>query len=1014
MHASSIRPRDGVPRGRGPFPLPLVGRDGEVAALGAWLDDAAAGRGGTTLLAGVGGVGKTRLVGAITERAARQGWTVTVGRAYPVETGVPYAVFADALTSVLRGLTPAALAVMTRGDAGTLANIYPAFATTPPTPATREGGDVKSRLHWSFAQFLGQLAAQRPILLVLENLQWADGSSLELLHFVARQIGGERVALLCTYNETELDANPTLRTTEQSLLSLGAARLTRLEPLGSDALQELVREAFRADPASARALAGRLYSWTRGNPFFVEEVLKALVESGALHEQNGSWLGWEAELPGLPRSIRDAVTARVNRLGASARTVANLAAVIGTRTSHDALVAVSGLTERDVLSALDELRAQSVLLEEVQSDGGIAYEFAHPIVREVLYGELGIARGRLLHATVAEALETLYGADAGAHADELAYHFSRAEARGLAGKAVRYLAAAGRDALARHANREAANYLNSALEQLDRAGALDPPAVDADALVEDLAQARQRLGDYDAAKALWTRARTAAERAGDAVRVASIERRLGLGAFWSSRYDEALAHFDVALAAAERAGQDPLLARVRIAKAMTLQALGNADAARAEVDAALAVAERLGDAGVLARVHRSSLLLHVFIGPTERAHADGMRAIELAEAAGERGVAWSAHWAMAMVGGLSGSSGAMARHLAESERLADELGSPVLRCWTAEIAVELHSGTGDWDAGLALAERTIPMARALRQRVLLPRLLVWAAMIHLHRGAAAKAKEYLDEAWKLSTGSGNTLRVADVHSAVPVHAGFVAYHVAMGDYQRAIELGDAGLALVDRTGYLAWGIHRLLPMTIEAALWMGDLDAARRYEARLRRDSLQLGHQLGIAWADTCDALIAMLQKDYERAAPLLRKGAEALEAIPWLLDAARVRRKLGWVLAKLGDLDGATRELRRAHDAFLRMRAEVELALTRDVIRDLGLRPPAKTALAGMGTLTGREVDVARLVASRKSNKEIAVALGISPRTVSTHLSSIFVKLEVASRGELADVARRQGLLAS
>ena len=1014
MHASPIRPNDGVPRGRGPFPLPLVGRDGEVAAFGAWLEDAAAGHGGTTLLAGVGGVGKTRLVGALAERAARQGWTVTVGRAYPVETGVPYAVFADALTSVLRGLTPASLAVMTRGDAGTLANICPAFSTTPPTPATRDGGDVKARLHWSFAQFLGQLAAQRPILLVLENLQWADSSSLELLHFVARQIGAERVALLCTYNETELDANPTLRATEQSLLSLGTARLTRLEPLGADALQELVREAFRADPASARALAGRLYSWTRGNPFFVEEVLKALVESRALHEQNGSWLGWEAEMPGLPRSIRDAVTARVNRLGASARTVANLAAVIGTRTSHDALVAVSGLTESDVLSALDELRAQSVLSEEVQSDGGIAYEFAHPLVREVLYGELGIARGRLLHATVAEALETLYGADAGAHADELAYHFSRAEARGLAGKAVRYLAAAGRDALARHANREAANYLNAALEQLDRAGTLDAPTVDPDALVEDLAQARQRLGDYDAAKALWTRARTAAERAGDTVRVAAIERRLGLGAFWSSRYDEALAHFDVALAAAERAGHDPLLARVRIAKAMTLQALGSADAARAEIDAALAVAERLGEAGMLARVHRSSLLLHVFIGPTERAHADGMRAIELAEAAGERGVAWSAHWAMAMVGGLSGSSGAMARHLAESERLADELGSPVLRCWTAEIAVELHSGTGDWDAGLALAERTIPMARALRQRVLLPRLLVWAAMIHLHRGAAAKAKEYLDEAWKLSTGGGNTLRVADVHSAVPVHAGFVAYHVAMGDYRRAIELGDAGLALVDRTGYLAWGIHRLLPMMIEAALWMGDLDAARGYEARLRRDSLQLGHQLGIAWADTCDALIAMLQKDYERAAPLLRKGAEALEAIPWLLDAARVRRKLAWVLAKLGDLDGATRELRRAHDAFLRMRAEVELALTRDVIRDLGLRPPAKTPLAGVGTLTGREVDVARLVASRKSNKEIAAALGISPRTVSTHLSSIFLKLEVGSRGELADVARRQGLLAS
>jgi DNA-binding CsgD family transcriptional regulator len=105
-------------------------------------------------------------------------------------------------------------------------------------------------------------------------------------------------------------------------------------------------------------------------------------------------------------------------------------------------------------------------------------------------------------------------------------------------------------------------------------------------------------------------------------------------------------------------------------------------------------------------------------------------------------------------------------------------------------------------------------------------------------------------------------------------------------------------------------------------------------------------------------------------------------------------------------------RELRRAHDAFSRMRAETELTITRDQIRTLGLRPPSRTPHAGTGLLTGREVDVARLAATRKSNKEIAAALGISPRTVSTHLSSIFLKLDVGSRGELADVARRQGLL--
>ena len=164
---------------------------------------------------------------------------------------------------------------------------------------------------------------------------------------------------------------------------------------------------------------------------------------------------------------------------------------------------------------------------------------------------------------------------------------------------------------------------------------------------------------------------------------------------------------------------------------------------------------------------------------------------------------------------------------------------------------------------------------------------------------------------------------------------------------------------------------------------------------------------------DTCDAIVAMLRGDYERAIPLLRRGADALDAVPWVLDAARVRRNLGWSLAVTGDRENATRELRRAHDVFVQLGAEPDLVRTRDLIRELGLRPPARTQSVGLAGLTGREVDVARLAAAHKSNKEIAAALGISPRTVSTHLSSIFVKLEVESRGELADVARREGLIA-
>jgi len=198
---------------------------------------------------------------------------------------------------------------------------------------------------------------------------------------------------------------------------------------------------------------------------------------------------------------------------------------------------------------------------------------------------------------------------------------------------------------------------------------------------------------------------------------------------------------------------------------------------------------------------------------------------------------------------------------------------------------------------------------------------------------------------------------------------------------------------------------------IESALKRQDVDLARRYGERLLRDATRTGHRLGVAWAHTTDALIAMMTNDWRRAATLLAESAEELEAVPWVWDAARLRRYLAEVLIRLGDRDGAVRELRRSHDTLSRLRAEPELARTRELLRRLGARPPARVAPNGSGALTGRELDIARLVAGRKSNKEIATALGISPRTVSTHVSNIFAKLSVSSRGELAEMVRTGSL---
>src|SRR5204863_416837 len=331
---------------------PLVGRTAELALLSNAMDEAAKGSGRSVFIVGEGGIGKTRLAAAAAERAARKGWSVAVGRAYPVETGVPYALFSDALRPMVSKLEPATLSLLTRGGASEFVFLFPHLSAAGARGGASAGADpadIKARLHWNFAQFLGRLSAKQPLFIVLENLQWADASSLELLHFLARQIGEQKLMLVGTYNEAERDANPVLRTSEQSLLRLGVLAVQKLSPLSQLEVEDLIRGMFGSDGAATKHFSALLY------------------------------------------------------------------------------------------------------------------DFTHPLLQQVLYSELGQARVRRLHALIAEALESVYGDDAVGHADELALHFARAHSDPLERKAVRYLNAAGRSALEKYANREAANCLAAAL-----------------------------------------------------------------------------------------------------------------------------------------------------------------------------------------------------------------------------------------------------------------------------------------------------------------------------------------------------------------------------------------------------------------------------------------------------------------------------------------------------------------------------------------------------------------------
>jgi DNA-binding CsgD family transcriptional regulator len=994
-----------APGGRSlPDPLPLVGRAAELARLEALLEGDAKGR-RALFVRGEGGVGKSRLVAELAERAKRRSWSLAHGRAYPVETGTPYAIFSDAWLPVLRELDQSTLTVLSRGGDAELRLLFPALVAGPlegAADASAEPDEFRTRLMWNFAEFVKRLGSRTPVLCILEDLQWADASSLELVHFLARQTQGAPVVIVCTYNDQERDRSPRLVDTERSLVSIGVADVLRLDPLTREQVTELVGRTFSVDTGVVRDFSSTLYAWTRGNPFFVEEILKSMAASGRLRREGGTWVGWNSEDLGMPGSVRDTILGRMHRCSEDAREMANRAAIIGMRASYPLLERVCRFDPERALAALGELRSQS-MLEERMEDGEVVYDFRHPLVRQTLYEEVGLQEARNLHGVVAETIEELLGDGAEEQADQLAFHYTRADGKGLREKATRYLIAAGRRALDRRADHEAIDYLSAGLERSGKDGT-DGQSMLTE-IVPMLARAHTHLGHFDAAADLWTSALDVVP--GGTAEYATICRTLGLTNVWRGRHDAAEAHFRKGMDAAQAAGDERATVRLLVAQAHGLHELGRGGEALEILARALPVAEGVGDPALLARVHRALSLLRVWVGPPEAAIEHGERAIELARQAGDQGIEFWARWGLAVLRGMRGDTRRMAAAIDEVNEIADKIRSPVLRLWTADMSLELAHATGDWDAGIANGERAISLARALNQRTLLPRLLVWISQMYIARNEVDRARELVDEAAQMA-GIGDDSRAVDVHLVVPAYIGLAHYKLALGDFEDAIADAEKGLEIAEGTGFILWAIHLLLPVLAEACLWAGHIDRAEHVAKRIREHAERIDHRLGRAWADGCDSLVQWKRGDSAGAAGLMRAAADDLEEIPMIWPATRLRRQLAGRLFEIGALEEGRRELDRVHEVCVRLRAGLELEKARGMYRENGLRPPPLPTPTGPLGLTPTETQVAILVTAGQTNGECADVLGSSVRTVGTHLHNIYKKLGIGGNGARAKLGHR------
>jgi len=431
----------------------LIGRDGELRALAAAFERAAAGRGRLIAITGEPGIGKTRLVEEFVRRTGLPASRVLRGRC-PEQAGAPSF---WPWTRMLRAHAAArgadALRADLGDDAGVLAALIPGLATDPSHVPPR-GGEQESRyeLFAAVTALLRRAAAAEPLLLILEDVHWADEASLGLLEFVAQELDGARILLVITCRDRERASRPR---------ALGEAvrhgQRLALRGLDAAAVAELVAS---SSGAAAVPLAERLAEVTGGNPFFLVEVLRALEQEGRLASPLGP-----GDVLTLPDTVRDSIRRHLEPIPAEDRDLLAVAAIAG----DDFDVALLALAlDSDATAALERLHLaveRGFLVERPGVAG--RFRFAHALVRETIYGDLLPATRVHLHARVGGALESRYGEGApGAPFGALMRHFLHASPLGTSAKAVRYATLAAEQASAVFAHHDALAFYEQALAAL--------------------------------------------------------------------------------------------------------------------------------------------------------------------------------------------------------------------------------------------------------------------------------------------------------------------------------------------------------------------------------------------------------------------------------------------------------------------------------------------------------------------------------------------------------------------
>ncbi|MGN6812567.1 MAG: helix-turn-helix transcriptional regulator [Thermomicrobiales bacterium] len=970
----------------------LAGRDREQAVLRDRLAAARAGHGDLVLIGGEAGIGKTALAEALLAEANGQAALVLAGHCYDLSETPSYGpwreVFARAPRDAALPALPTAVLPLER-DGAVLAS----------------QGAILARVH----AFLAALAARQPLVLLLEDVHWADPASLDLLRVVARDLADTSLLLLATYRADEIDRRHPLYALLPALVREARATRLDLRALDEAALRILVRDWRALADADTGRLVAYLLERADGNPFFALELLRALVEEGRLRRDGGGWRLGNLDKQGVPPLLRQVIDGRVDRLGAATQRLLAVAAVLGQEVSLDLWATVSGEPVAFLLDVLERAIDAHVLVATPERT-----RFAHALVRAALYEGTLPARRRDWHRRAGEALAALPYPDP----DAVAYHFQQARDA----QAPEWLLRAGERAQHAYAWLTAADRYEAALPLLAAGGAT---ADERGWQLVRIARLR-RYADPRGCLVVLDEAARLAATAGDRALAACIRCHQGVHRCHIGNYPAGIA--DMA-AGADALDALPAADRARLQERQRQLGVAVDEYLRGALVLALAEAGRYAEAGAMGARLVTALpappvpdwlddapyadawaglgRVHAALGRPAEARRAYARAADLYHAVGHHHMGFGTALAqlawvelpyattdlaarrdlltqVAALAGRTASAGvkhplvepvrllylegrwAEARQEAEAV-LGLDLETHIHTCFALTGIAELAGAQGDPALGWATVHALVAAPDVAPGNVSFPDGLAaqrGAAGLALDAGDLPTARAWLAAHDRWLAWSGNVLGQAEGHLA------WAEYHRAAGDAALATEQAERAriLATAPRQPLALLAAHRLLgELATEGgshAEAQGHLDAA-------------------LALADACAA-------PYERALTLL--------ALAELRLAEGQPRAAEQPLAEARAICTGL----QARPALARCDA-IAMRLTRTVPTPAASLPVA---------LSAREIEVLRLLAAGLDTPAIAASLTRSPHTVRRHIEHLYRKIDAHNKADAIAYAFRHHLV--